>query len=342
MAYKNAAVIFIIIVFSLFGCSADLPDGLYAEINTNKGTILLILEYQKVPMTVANFVGLAEGTIDFQNRTGEKYYDGLIFHRVMEDFMIQTGCPYGNGTGNPGYKFPDEFHPELLHDRAGIISMANSGPGTNGSQFFITHTETPWLDGKHSVFGHVTEGQNVVDSIEQGDEIKNIRIIRVGESAEEFIVSQDLFNRLIDQAESQDQELAAAGRENIITQVLELWTEIERDSIVINSSGLMYVILKDGLDGDSPSFGATVTAHYTGMLIDGTVFDSSIERGEPLDFQIGQVIEGWNEALMSMTKGEKRFLIIPPQLGYGAQGYPGIIPPNAYLVFEVELIDFID
>ncbi len=368
MTCKNIAAIFIVIMLSLFGCSKsnadlqervieeienevveelvdtydyeELTDGLYAEINTSKGTILLVLEYQKVPMTVANFVGLAEGTIEFQNRTADRYYDGLIFHRVIADFMIQGGCPYGDGTGNPGYSFPDEFHPDLRHDSAGIISMANSGPNTNGSQFFITHLETPWLNDKHSVFGHVIAGHNIVENIEQGDKLNSINIIRIGDLAEKFIVTQGFFDGLVSKAKIEAQEAAMLENESIIEQVFEQWPDIDPSSIITNPSGLMYVVLEKGSGGSSPVFGATVTAHYTGKLLDGTVFDSSIARGELLDFQIGQVIEGWNEALMDMTKGEKRLLIIPPNLGYGPQGYSGVIPPNAHLVFEVELIDF--
>ena len=164
-----------------------MENGLYAKINTNKGTITVRLEHDKTPMTVANFVGLAEGKIDNTAKPpGDKYYDGLTFHRVIPDFMIQGGCPDGTGAGGPGYDFKDEFHPDLKHDKPGILSMANAGPGTNGSQFFITHVETPWLDGNHTVFGEVIEGQDVVDDIRGRDTIDSIEIIREGAEAESF------------------------------------------------------------------------------------------------------------------------------------------------------------
>jgi peptidylprolyl isomerase len=164
-----------------------MENGLFAKMNTSKGTILLALEMEKTPLTVANFVGLAEGKIENKARAvGIPFYNGLVFHRVIPNFMVQGGDPEGTGAGGPGYRFKDEFHPELRHTGPGILSMANAGPGTNGSQFFITHVKTDWLDGKHSVFGHVVEGQEVVDAIEMGDILESIEIVRKGEAAENF------------------------------------------------------------------------------------------------------------------------------------------------------------
>ncbi|MCF6365549.1 MAG: peptidylprolyl isomerase [Bacteroidales bacterium] len=171
-------------------------DGLYARITTNKGDIILFLEFEKTPLTVANFVGLAEGTIkNDAKKLGEPYYNGIVFHRVIDNFMIQCGDPTGTGSGGPGYKFKDEFHPDLVHDRAGVLSMANAGPDTNGSQFFITHKETSWLNNKHSIFGHVTEGMDVVNSIVKGDKIIEVKILRVGKKAKKFN-AYETFNEL--------------------------------------------------------------------------------------------------------------------------------------------------
>ena len=182
--------------------SINLNDGLYAVINTDKGDITLTLEFEKTPMTVMNFVGLAEGVLNKEDED-TPFYDGLNFHRVIDNFMIQGGCPLGTGTGGPGYKFPDEFDSSLRHTGPGILSMANAGPGTNGSQFFITHVETPWLDDKHTVFGKVVEGMDVVNKIAQGDKINTIKIERVGEAAKSFNVSREKFTNMIENSQKE-------------------------------------------------------------------------------------------------------------------------------------------
>ena len=309
-------------------------DGLYAVIDTQKGDIVLRLEYEKVPMTVANFVGLVEGELNLED-PGENFYEGLNFHRVIDNFMIQGGCPKGDGTGGPGYSFPDEFDPSLRHDGPGVLSMANAGPGTNGSQFFITHVKTPWLNDKHSVFGRVVEGQDVVNSIRQGDKINTITIERIGKDAENFKVTKQIFSDMVQGAAKKAMERRRAEIEKVEKEISNRWP-----NTVKTPSGLQYVVLKKGDGKGCPKYGKPVTVHYTGTLLDGRMFDSSVHRGQPATFQIGQVIEGWNEALQTMSKGEKRTLIIPPELGYGVQGYPGIIPPNSYLIFDVELLDF--
>lgn len=174
--------------------SEDLKEGVYAQFDTNKGQIVARLYYKQAPLTVINFAGLALGTIGPSRDTSKKYYDGLIFHRVIKDFMIQGGDPTGTGRGGPGYKFPDEFAPGLKHDSPGILSMANAGPGTNGSQFFITHKATPWLDNKHAVFGRVIKGMDVVNKIEKGDRINTLTIVRKGKDAMTFKADQASFD----------------------------------------------------------------------------------------------------------------------------------------------------
>lgn len=312
----------------------NLNDGVYAVLHTNKGDITLLLEHKKTPMTVANFVGLAEGALNV-NGKNKPFYNNIKFHRVIENFMIQGGCPKGNGTGGPGYTFPDEFDDSLKHTGPGIMSMANAGPGTNGSQFFITHVATPWLDGKHSVFGHVVEGLDVVNAIEQGDSIKSVEIIRKGADAEAFVVNRETFTQYVLAAEENNQKREAKEKAKLEEEFKNRWPDA-----ILTPSGLRYVVKKAGDGKKCPVHGQKVTVHYTGSLLDGRVFDSSVRRGSPAQFAIGEVIEGWNEALATMSAGEQRTLIIPPELGYGTMGYPGVIPPNSYLVFDVELIKF--
>jgi cyclophilin family peptidyl-prolyl cis-trans isomerase len=307
-----------------------MQDGLYAKIKTNKGEILLILHHDKVPGTVANFIGLSEGKIKNSYKSIDSpYYDGLKFHRVIPDFMIQTGCPNGTGTGDPGYKFDDEFHPELRHNKPGILSMANSGISTNGSQFFITHVPTNWLDDKHTVFGEVIEGLDIVNEIQQDDIINSISIVRVGEDAEKWS-SVDVFNNF-------------NAKKEIFIKKSKLKEQQAIDSLSkdfnVTDSGLRYKILNKS-NGDSPIKGDKVKVHYKGMLIDETVFDSSYKRNQPIEFNvgIGQVIPGWDEGIMLLKKGEKAKFVIPSNLGYGEAGAGGVIPPNATLIFEVELL----
>jgi peptidyl-prolyl cis-trans isomerase A (cyclophilin A) len=314
--------------------TTELNDGLYAEITTNKGEILLNLEYDKTPITVSNFVGLIEGTLN-REEEDEPFYDGLNFHRVLENFMIQGGCPLGTGTGGPGYSFPDEFDSSLRHDAPGVLSMANSGPATNGSQFFITHVETPWLNDKHTVFGKIVGNMDIVNSIKQGDRIESVKIHRKGAGAEAFSVTKDGFDDMVENAGSAEAAKAKKEAVGVLTEIKNRYPEA-----IKTKSGLRYVVLNEGTGDSSPGIGTKVTVHYAGTLINGKEFDSSIKRGEPAEFAIGQVIEGWNEALQTMKKGEKRTLIIPPELGYGKKGYPGVIPPDSFLIFDVELLDF--
>ncbi len=308
-----------------------MQDGLYAKFNTNKGEVLVALEFQKTPGTVGNFVALAEGNMENSAKPqGTPYYDGLKFHRVIPDFMVQGGCPEGTGTGNPGYKFDDEFHPDLKHSGPGILSMANAGPGTNGSQFFITHIATDWLDGNHTVFGKVVEGQDVVDAIAQGDEIETVEIVRVGTEAEAFNAIEAF------------RTFEGSREKRIAEERAEKAAELEKYAAGFEStdSGLRYQIIQKG-NGTKAEKGKTVSVHYKGSLTDGTVFDSSYKRNAPIDFALGmgQVIAGWDEGISLLNVGSKARFVIPSDLGYGARGAGGVIPPDATLIFDVELMD---
>lgn len=323
------------------GCSEqypDLKDGLYAELETTRGTVLVELKYDKAPLAVTNFIGLAEGTIASNKPEGEPFYDGLTFHRVVEDFVVQTGDPEGDGTGGPGYRFPNEIDESLSHDAAGVVALANRGPNTNGSQFFITRGPAPWLDGQYTIFGEVVQGQDAVDAIEKGDTLEEVNIIRKGESARGFETDQAAFDRRLAQVEADRKEAQRRTVGQQLTYVKRNWpdaTEAEE--------GLRYVVDREGT-GPSPQKGDTVAVHYTGYLLNGMPFESTENQDGPVEFEVGagKVIPGWDRTLLDMQVGEKRTAIIPPNLAYGASGAQGVIPPNSFLVFEVELVDIVE
>ncbi len=308
-----------------------MQEGIYAKFNTTKGEIVVKLTHDKTPGTVGNFVALAEGNMENSAKPqGKPYYDGLKFHRVIADFMIQGGCPQGTGTGDPGYKFDDEFHPELRHDAPGVLSMANAGPGTNGSQVFITHGPTPWLDDKHTVFGNVEHGQEVVDAIAQGDSIDSLEIVRVGAEAEAWNAIEAFRS-----FEGAREKRIAEAKARAEAELEELAAGFDK-----TESGLRYQLIQKG-NGTQAEKGKTVSVHYEGSLSNGQVFDSSYSRNQPIDFTlgVGQVIPGWDEGISLLKVGDKARLVIPSHLAYGSAGAGGVIPPDATLIFDVELMN---
>jgi|TARA_R110000737_G_C14622665_1_gene493727 peptidyl-prolyl cis-trans isomerase A (cyclophilin A) len=350
-----------------------LEPGIYAEFTTSKGVILIQLEFEKTPMTVASFVGLAEGKLTvFDTITYDKpFFDGLKFHRVIKDFMIQGGDPDGTGMGGPKYRFFDEFDPSLTHSGPGILSMANSGPATNGSQFFITHKATPHLDGKHSVFGHVITGQEVVDAIEQNDLMITVKIIRKGKTAKKWNATKvfaEKYKKLEVSEKARDEEARIAqekkateyaaemaAQEEYIAQIKEMseedyvkfmYEEVKKEypDAKLSPSGLVY-ILKDEGKGDKPQAGQNLTVHYRGTFrTSKKQFDSSYDRKQPMAFNFKEqrMIPGFEEGLEMMGKGAKGKFIIPYFQAYGAQGRPGAIPPYSDLVFDLEMLDIKD
>ena len=215
--------------------------------------------------------------------------------------------------------------------------MANAGPGTNGSQFFITHVATDWLQGKHTIFGQVVgDGQKVVNTIKQNDKIKSVEIIRVGAAAEAFDNDQAAFDKALDELAGEEIRRREEAQKDVIKEIAAKYPDAQ-----VSESGIRYIIEEEG-SGSKPAPGTNVKVHYTGMFLDGRVFDSSVQRGTPFEFPAGggRVIAGWDETLLDMKKGEKRTIILPPELAYGSRGAGGVIPPDAWLVFEVELLDF--
>ena len=378
----NKMYILIVIALALSSCKtsqrADLGDGIFADINTTKGAIIVKLEHEKTPVTVANFVSLAEGTNTFvsEEYKGKKYYDGLTFHRVMKDFMIQGGDPLGNGTGNPGYRFMDEFNDSLIHDKKGILSSANGGPASNGSQFFITHKPTPWLDGVHTVFGEVIEGMNVVDSIAnvavakgsnkpvEDVKMNTVEIIRNGKEARKFDANQIMSDYFANEEERLAKlEKEKAEKAAAVNKIkADLATEIsqQKEKAETLSSGLQMLVLNKG-NGIKPKIGSKVNVMYAGYLEDGTLFYSNYEEIAkaynmfnikrlqgggympiPMDYSTdSRLIAGFKEGLLLMNIGDKVRLFIPSHLGYGEQG-GGPIPPNAGLVFDLEITGLVE
>ena len=306
-------------------------DGLFAVMETSKGPIVLELYYKDAPLTVCNFVGLAEGTLDATS--GKKFYDGLKFHRVIKDFMIQGGDPRGNGTGGPGYKFADE-EVSYKFDEPGYLAMANAGANTNGSQFFITHVPTEWLNGKYTIFGHVVDSksQEVVNAVEQGDLIKSVEIIRNGEEAQNFKCSQVDWDNFSKQAT----EKAVAAKKAKFKETINL-IEKKFPNFEQTVDGIYFKITKEG-KGNKAGKGVKVSTDYKGYFLDDTVFDQSKGRG-PLDFTtaIGQMIPGFDVMVQDMKVGESRTCVLPPDMAYGERGIPGAIPENCYLVFDITL-----
>ncbi len=328
--------------------TSELEPGIYVEFNTNKGVILCVLEYQKTPMTVGNFVGLAEGKLNIMDSLNytKPFYNGLKFHRVIKDFMIQGGDPDGNGSGGPKHRFYDEIHPDLKHTGPGILSMANAGPATNGSQFFITHKETPWLDGKHTVFGHVIKGQDVVNLIEQGDEMTTVKIIRIGKEAKNWDASKafmEVYGKIRAEEKVKEEAFAkiAAMSEEEYKNFMFSEVKLKYPEAQLSASGLVYIIENTG-EANKPSEGMKMTVHYRGTFrADGKQFDASYDRGQPMAFQykINRMIPGFEEGLGMVGKGGKAKLIIPYYQAYGKNGRPGAIPPYSDLVFDIEVID---
>jgi peptidyl-prolyl cis-trans isomerase A (cyclophilin A) len=347
--FNSIVISFFTVLISISSnAQSDLLDGLYAQFNTTKGIIICELEFKKTPMTVANFVGLAEGNLHIMDshHNIKPFYNGLKFHRVIKDFMIQGGCPLGNGSGDPGYKFYDEIVSDLKHDRAGILSMANSGPATNGSQFFITHKETPWLDGKHTVFGHVIKGQDVVNVIEQGDEMTSVMILRVGKEAKNWDASKsfmEVYNKINTEEKVKDEALEKIASMSEDQYRSYMFDEVKRNfpNAQQSTSGLIYIIENPG-EEMKPVTGSQMSVHYRGTLrADGKQFDASYDRGQPMTFQYktNRMIPGFEEGLGMLGKGGKAKLVIPYYQAYGKNGHPGVIPPYSDLVFDVEVVD---
>lgn len=344
-------------------------DGLFAKIETSKGDMIVELYYKATPVTVANFVSLAEGknTLVADSLKGKKYYNNTIFHRVIKDFMIQGGDRTGTGMGTPGYRFADEFVDSLKFTKKGQLAMANAGPKSNGSQFFITHKETPWLNNAHTIFGQVIDGVQVIDSIanvktvqadrpEQKVMIKNIEIIRKGSEAKKFNAGK-YFEDFINQEAEKERIKAEEAKKKAEGFLSEIKTQMEKAQTY--PSGLKVFKIKSS-NGKRPKIGDQVMINYAGYLAaTGQLFDSNEKQiaqnhnvyNAQRDQMGGyapmpsiyspdaQFIAGFRDAILTMNVGDRVRAFIPSALGYGSQGAGGVIPPNADLVFDIEIVE---
>tara|TARA_R110002096_G_scaffold66864_1_gene162576 strand:- start:1972 stop:3105 length:1134 start_codon:yes stop_codon:yes gene_type:complete len=373
--FKNTfKLIFFLLLIILTSCKAqypDLEDGIYAEIVTTKGTMVAKLAYEEAPITVANFISLAEGTNTMVDSAykGKKFYNGLIFHRVIDKFMIQSGDPLGTGKGNPGYKFRDEFHPDLKHDKPGILSMANGGPNSNGCQFFITEIPKPHLDNTYNVFGELVIGIDIQDSISNVEistkrkdkpakdvVIKELNIIRKGKEAKKFDAPKIFINHFVEAERAEKEKLAKA--EAIIQATKDKFDEQRKNTVAL-PSGLEYVITEKGTGEKLPQ-DAKVLAHYAVYFENGKLIETSkLEIAEacdvvnekrkaqngykPITCDIGpdaQMISGFKEGLQQLSVGDKATLFIPYHLAYGESGTRGI-PGKSNIIFEIEVIELL-
>ena len=361
-------------MFVFFSCNSqkkaykDLGDGLFADIETTQGNIIVKLNYKETPVTVANFVTLAEGKNTFVKAEykGKPFYNGTIFHRVIKDFMIQGGDPTGTGMGEPGYRFEDEIVPTLKHDKKGTLSMANAGPATNGSQFFITQVPTPHLDGRHTVFGETVKGLEVIDAIantktvmndkpEKDIKINKITIIANGKDAKNFNavkVFEDYFKE-INKREREKEAKTKAAAAKFLEEV-----KVQEPQAKALPSGVKIFKLVDG-KGKQPNHTHQVMVNYAGYLKNGTLFDSNVKEIEeaygkynslreqqggyqafPMPYNTSaQLIPGFRDALLTMKVGDKIRVFIPAALGYGERGAGDVIPPNSDLIFDIEITD---
>ena len=325
---------------------APLEDGIYAVLHTDLGSITVRLYYREAPLMVANFVGLAEGTRSILDpKTGgeieKRFYDDLTFHRVIQGFMIQTGDPTGQGNGNPGYRIRDEIVPELRHDQPGTVSMANSGPGTTGSQFFITERATPWLDGKNSVFGRVVQGMDVVLAIssvptEKEKPVKDVHlqkveILRRGKDARNFD-AESIFAKLKDLNPQEIEDFRARRFQAKIEA-------LRRDSHKTKDGGWYAIVSRS--KGEKPQNGSVIYVHYVCYLPDGKVVESTRRSSRPMKLVAGEPRRGldWELQFLDMKPGELRWVLVPAASAFGHRGIPGVVPPDSDVIFQLELVD---